>query len=66
MPLRLLDRHPSGASYYLAYPPANGGAMTWSDYGRVLLDLGDQVLLRTAPSWQSDSPSWALKSCASR
>jgi hypothetical protein len=45
-PLRLLDADTSGASYFLVYAPAGVGSVTWADYGRVLLELGDQVLLR--------------------
>jgi hypothetical protein len=47
VPLILLDEDTSDASYYLAYPLENTDAVSWVDYGRVLLDLGDQVLLRT-------------------
>jgi hypothetical protein len=49
--VRVLDADMAGGVYYLAYPPPasdqRAGALRWAEYGRVLLDLGDQVLLRT-------------------
>lgn len=49
--VKVLDADMAGGVYYLAYPPPSGYAqesvLRWSEYGVVLLDLGDQVLLRT-------------------
>lgn len=51
MPVHLLDADMTGGEYYLAYPPAPsyqlGRTLRWSAYGQVLLNLGDQVVLRT-------------------
>jgi hypothetical protein len=46
-PHHLLDENTTGASYYLAY--SGGRSVTWPGYGRVVLVLGDQVLLRADP-----------------
>ncbi len=50
--VKVLDADMAGGVYYLAYPPQasdqRAGALRWSEYGTVLLDLGDQVLLRTS------------------
>ena len=52
-PARVLDVDTTGATYYVAHAPNPGhasfGPITWADYGRVLLDLGDQVVLRATP-----------------
>jgi hypothetical protein len=48
IPLHLLDEDTTGASYYLAY--SAGRSISWPGYGRVVLDLGDQVLLRADPA----------------
>ncbi len=49
--VKVLDADMAGGVYYLAYPPPasdqRAGALRWAEYGTVLLDLGDQVLLRT-------------------
>lgn len=47
--LHLLDTDTTGSSYFLAHPPVSVTTVRWETYGRVLLDLGDQVLLRTTP-----------------
>ncbi len=47
IPPRLLDEDTTGASYYLAYPGSR--SVAWAGYGRVVLDLGNQVLLRADP-----------------
>ncbi len=47
-PARVLDVDTAGASYYLIYPPRTKGSIRWGDYGEVLLELADQVLLRTS------------------
>ena len=51
-PVKVLDADMAGGVYYLAYPPPpnyeRGSALRWEEYGKVLLDLGDQVLLRTS------------------
>jgi hypothetical protein len=60
-PLRLLDEETAGASYYLARPPAGADAVPWADYGRVLLDLGDQVLLRTSPELAEQLPDLGVE-----
>jgi hypothetical protein len=49
VPMLLLDENTTGASYYLAYPPASSGSIPWASHGNLLLDLGDQVLLRASP-----------------
>ena len=61
LPLRLLDEDTTGASYYLAHPLARAGALPWADYGRVLLDLGDQVLLRTSPELAERLPDLGVE-----
>ena len=60
-PLRLLDEETAGASYYLARPPAGAGVVPWADYGRVLLDLGDQVLLRASPELAERLPDLGVE-----
>jgi hypothetical protein len=55
LPLQLLDADTSEGAYYLAFPPsgrkpASSAALNWASYGRVLLELGDQVLLRSTPA----------------
>ena len=49
--MKVLDADMTGGVYYLVYPPPpnyeRGSALRWEEYGKVLLDLGDQVLLRT-------------------
>ncbi len=44
--VKVLDADMAGGVYYLAYPPPasdqRAGALRWAEYGRVLLDLGDQ------------------------
>ena len=54
IPLRLLDENTNGADYYLAY--SGGRSMKWAGYGRVVLDLGDQVLLRANPEQAEQLP----------
>ena len=66
VPLRLLDKDTTGASYYLAYPRTRSEAVPWADYGRVLLDLGDQVLLRTSPELAERLPIGVSRSLISR
>ncbi len=48
---QVLDADMTGGEYYLAYPPPPsyqlGRTLRWSTYGQVLLNLGDQVVLRT-------------------
>ena len=61
VPARLLDADTTGASYYLAHPRANAGAVSWADYGRVVLDLGDQVLLRTSPELAERLPELGME-----
>ena len=46
---RVLDPDMAGATYYLAYPAPNRPRPEWSAYGRLLLDDGEQALLRTTP-----------------
>ena len=43
---RVLDPDMAGAAYYLAYPAPNRPRPEWSAYGRLLLDDGEQALLR--------------------
>jgi subtilisin family serine protease len=45
----ILDPDLRGASYYLAYVMPGGVRPDWEGYGRLLLDDGGQVLLRTTP-----------------
>jgi hypothetical protein len=61
IPVRLLDADTSGASYYLAYPLAHTAAVVWANYGRVLLDLGDQVLLRSTPTLAERLPDLGVE-----
>jgi hypothetical protein len=60
-PLRLLDRDTSDASYYLAYPRTGARAVPWASYGRLLLDLGDQVLLSTSPEQAERLPDLGVE-----
>ncbi len=47
---RVLDPDMTGATYYLAYPAPGRPIPFWRAYGRLLLDDGQAVLLRVAPS----------------
>ncbi len=47
---RILDPDTTGAAYYFAFPRPGWPAPRWEDYGRLLLDDGFQVLLRTSPN----------------
>ena len=49
IPFRVLDRDTAGGTYYLAMMPPGIAGPDWAAYGRVLLDDGAQVLLRTTP-----------------
>jgi hypothetical protein len=61
VPLRLLDDDITGASYYLAHARGAGGVVPWADYGHVVLDLGDQVLLRTSPALAERLPELGVE-----
>jgi hypothetical protein len=43
---QVLDRITPEGSYYLVYPMPGQGPIAWSDYGRVLRDLGSTIVLR--------------------
>ena len=63
-PATLLDGHSRGASYYMAYPlrgQEHFGPISWSNYGQVVLDLGDQVLLRTSPQQAEQLPDLGVE-----
>ena len=45
--VRVLDPDMAGATYYLVYPAPNRPRPEWSAYGWLLLDDGEQALLRT-------------------
>jgi PKD repeat protein len=45
----LLDASVHGATYYRVYLPPGHAPLDWQAFGRVLLDEGTQVLLRTTP-----------------
>jgi hypothetical protein len=47
--VRILDPDLAGATYYLASPAPNRPRPEWGAYGRLLLDDGEQALLRTTP-----------------
>ena len=49
LPVRILDPDMAGATYYLAHTPPNRPRPEWGAYGRLLLDDGEQALLRTTP-----------------
>lgn len=49
LPARLLDADTTGATYYVVYPAPGSTSRGWARYGRVLLDDGRQVVLRTTP-----------------
>ncbi len=59
-PVSVLDAAPGDTGYYVAFGPPPGhktfGPIRWSDYGDVLLDLGDQALLRTTPARAEQLP----------
>lgn len=42
----ILDSNPTANTYYVVYPAPNQPAVDWSEYGQVLLDDGQQLLLR--------------------
>ena len=48
-PVQVLDADTSGAAYYLVYPAPGAALPRWADHGRLLLDDGVRVLLRTTP-----------------
>jgi hypothetical protein len=47
---RILDPDMTGATYYLVYPAPGRPTPPWERYGQLLLDDGQAVLLRAAPS----------------
>jgi len=47
---RILDPDMTGATYYLVYPAPGRPTPLWERYGQLLLDDGQAVLLRAAPS----------------
>ncbi len=49
LPFRLLDADMAGAAYYLLYPAPGYAAPHWAAYGRVLLETGGRILLRSTP-----------------
>ncbi len=59
--LVLLDSSPAGNSYYLAHPTRHSQRVSWSDYGSVLFDFGDQVLLRASPRLAERLPELGIK-----
>lgn len=61
MLLQLLDEDTTGASYYLARPLDPDGEAAWDSYGRVLLDLEDQVLLRSSPEQAEQLPDLGIE-----
>jgi Zn-dependent M28 family amino/carboxypeptidase len=60
-PMRKLDEDVSGARYYLAYQRAGTGVIPWDSFGTVLLDLGNQVLLRSNPEMAEQLPALGVK-----
>jgi hypothetical protein len=48
-PVEVLDPDTAGAAYYLVYPSPGGARPRWAEHGRLLLDEGARVLLRTTP-----------------
>ncbi len=49
LPVRILDDDIDGATYVVVHPAPGAAGVDWTRYGRVLLDDGRQVVLRTTP-----------------
>ncbi len=56
---RLADTIPS--TLYLAHPRPDTPAIFWDEYGQVLLDLDDQVLLHTSPERAEQLPNMGVE-----
>jgi hypothetical protein len=53
LPYTILDTNPEANIYYLVMVMPNQPAIDWSDYGRVLLDDGRQLLVRQSDTGRS-------------